>query len=99
MNLRFIFPPSAQICYNKFMPAKNKTRTTKIRFLKRLRDSHNSPIHKLFALIALIVVWWGTWTILDIFFLDNQRLLSATIAIVIALVFLLLDDFHLKELE
>ncbi len=81
------------------MPAKRRFKKSRRSLLNRLRGKHDSPLHKLLVLIAIVVIWWGVWTILDILFLEDKPMLSAVIAIIVAFFFLFLDDFHLRELE
>jgi hypothetical protein len=70
------------------MAQKKKRKNTSQRFIRILVMS-----------IAIVTFWWGVWGILDTLFQISNPLIGYFIGIIIALLILYLDDFHLKELE
>jgi hypothetical protein len=54
-------------------------------------------IHIVMLALVMVLFWWGSWKVFDIFFQDS--IWSGIAAIIIAVIIYLLDDFKLKELE
>lgn len=50
-------------------------------------------------LIAVVLLWRGVWSLLDMYFFPNNPVISNIIGIILGLALLLIDDFALKELE
>ncbi len=49
--------------------------------------------------IAIVMFWWGTWGLLDLYLPESDALAGYAIGIIVAFLILYIDDFHLKELE
>ena len=54
-------------------------------------------IMALTAALALIVISWGVWKLLDAFLFPNMPLLGAVIAILAGILILYVEDTHLRE--
>lgn len=51
------------------------------------------------AAIAVVFVWRGVWSLLDIFLKDIDPIFANVSLIIVGLVILIVDDFELKELS
>ncbi len=65
-------------------------------YFKRFRKRH--PAHLIALSFAMVMFWWGAWTLLDNLFLHNSTI-SGAISIMVALIIFYVDDFRLKEFE
>jgi drug/metabolite transporter (DMT)-like permease len=63
--------------------------------MKRL----NRNLRVFIAAIAIVFIWKGTWSILDIFIKDLDPLLANASLIVLGVIILIVDDLELKELR
>lgn len=64
------------------------------KFKKRYR-----LLHVLIMATSIVLFWWGTWNILDLYTAENNSLAWYALGILVAFLLLYIDDFHLKELE
>lgn len=64
------------------------------RFKKRYR-----LLHVGLMAIALVMLWWATWNLLDVLVPREHGVLGYVLGFAVAFVLLYLDGFHLKELE
>lgn len=53
----------------------------------------------LLSAIAIVMVWWAVWGVLDQYFLPQNKNRAYLLAFVVGIVILLLDDWLLKELD
>jgi hypothetical protein len=66
---------------------------------KKVRINHKRVLKRLFAFAAVASLTWGVWKIMDNLFWPDNPITGASVVIAGALIYLFLDDFHLKELE
>ena len=66
--------------------------------LKKFKRKHK-VIHRLIAFTCVVALFWGIWQILDALAIGKHASVVGAAVIVVSLIFLFLDDFHLKELE
>lgn len=71
-------------------------KSPKKKHFKRFKKRH--PAHIVTLAFAMVMFWWGSWTVLDNLFLHNSTI-SGLISIIIALVIFYIDDFRLDELD
>jgi len=50
-------------------------------------------------LVAVVLIWRGVWSLVDMYLLPDNPMISNIVGIMIGVVLLLVDDFALKELE
>ena len=89
------------------MPKKKKSRIKRKKFSMKILVSsrtkgsinHKKVFQRLFTFAAIVSLTWGVWNILDHFFWPGNPVIGGLVVIAGALGYLLLDDFHLKELE
>ena len=62
---------------------------------RRFRRKHRS-IRIVIVTVTIVVLWRGVWSILDAYLPANDLLNISSI--ILAILILYLDDFHLKEL-
>ncbi|MDO8452758.1 MAG: hypothetical protein Q7S79_03320 [bacterium] len=77
------------------MPKKKKSRLKR----KKFSINHKRVFRRLFTFAAIVSLTWGVWKILDHFLWPGNPLIGGLVVVVGALLYLFLDDFHLKELE
>jgi len=69
---------------------------TKKRLIDRRKGKSN--LNMFFTFVALIMIWRGVWLLLDKYFIPDLYFLNAVIPVIVAIIFLLIDDKSLSEL-
>ncbi len=55
--------------------------------------------YSILSVVAIIMVWRGTWHLLDRFLFPQNELWSDIISVALGLFLLFIDDFKLEELQ
>lgn len=68
--------------------------------LQKFKKTHKT-LHRIIAYLFVVGIFWGGWRIYDTLFGEGspEHFTSGVLAIIVSLVFLYLDDFHLNELK
>ncbi len=69
---------------------------TKRKLIDRRKGKSN--LNMFFTFVALIMIWRGVWLLLDKYFIPDLYFLNAVIPVIVAIIFLLIDDKSLSEL-
>lgn len=69
-----------------------------MRWYRRFKKRHKVT-HLVIVAVAVVMMWRGIWSLLDLYLLPDQQLLSNVLSIAVAFAILYFDDFHLKELS
>lgn len=61
-------------------------------------EKKHPVLNTIIVLFAVVFIWRGIWSTLDLYFFPNNPLLSYVLSAVIGFLILILDDFELDEI-